>query len=209
MYGFFKHEDDGQGPHSGGRFGRHRQAHCGPGGHWGRGPWAGRHEGRGRGEGRGEGGRRGRMFGPGDLRLVLLSLIEQEPRHGYDLIKAIEALFGGGYAPSPGVVYPTLSMLSDKGLIAGAEDAGGKRVFSLTKAGKVWLDENRAAVDGVMQRMALAARRVAGEQTPEIVREAFMTLRQAVVMKPGGWSEPETAKVVETLMKAVHDISGE
>lgn len=213
MYGFFKH-DDGRSRHPGGRFGRHHP-HCGPGerGHWGRG--AGRHEGRGRGEGRGEGGgRRGRMFGPGDLRLVLLSLIEQEPRHGYDLIKAIETLFGGGYAPSPGVVYPTLSMLSDEGLIAGAEavlpeGGGGKRVFSLTEAGQAWLDENRAAVDGVMQRMALAARRVAGEQTPEIVREAFMTLRQAVVMKPGGWSEPETAKVVETLMKAVRDISGE
>ncbi len=213
MYGFFKHDDDGQGRHSGGRFGRHHH-HCGPGerGHWGRGPGAGRHEGRGpgRGEGRGEGGRRrGRMFGPGDLRLVLLSLIEQEPRHGYDLIKAIETLFGGGYAPSPGVVYPTLSMLSDEGLIAGAEDAGGKRVFSLTEAGKAWLDENRAAVDGVMQRMALAARRVAGEQTPEVGREAFMTLRQAVVMKPGGWSDPETAKVVETLMKAVREISAE
>lgn len=216
MYGFFKRDDEAQDRHSGGRFGRHRHAHCGPGerGHWGRGPGAGRHEGQtpGRGEGRGEGGRRGRMFGPGDLRLVLLSLIEQEPRHGYDLIKAIETLFGGGYAPSPGVVYPTLSMLSDEGLIAGAEailpeGGGGKRVFSLTGAGKVWLDENRAAVDGVMQRMALAARRVAGEQTPEVVREAFMTLRQAVVMKPGGWSDPETAKVVEALMKAVREIS--
>lgn len=214
MYGFFNTHDGGRGRHFGG--GRSRFSHCGPDergprGPWGRGPgsrdpWAGRGE--GRGEGRG-GGRRGRMFGPGDLRLVLLALIEQEPRHGYDLIKAIETLFGGGYAPSPGVVYPTLSLLSDEGLIAGVDDEGGKRVFSLTEAGKAWLDENRAAVDGVMQRMALAARRVAGEQTPEVVREAFMTLRQAVVMKPGGWSDPETAKVVESLMKAVREISGE
>jgi len=149
------------------------------------------------------------MFGPGDLRLVLLALIEQEPRHGYDLIKAIETAFGGGYAPSPGVVYPTLSLLADEGLIAGVEDASGKRVFSLTDAGKTWLDENRAAVDGVMQRMALAAKFVAGEQTPEVVREAFHTLRQAVTMKSGGWSETETAKVVEALMKAVREVSGE
>ena len=148
------------------------------------------------------------MFGPGDLRLVLLALIEQEPRHGYDLIKAIETAFGGAYAPSPGVVYPNLSMLSDEGLIAGVE-SGGKQVFSLTDAGKAWLDENRAAVDGVMQRMALAARRVSGEHAPEVVREAFHTLRHAVAMKPGGWSEPETAKVVEALMKAVREISGE
>lgn len=153
-------------------------------------------------------GRGRRMFGPGDLRLVLLALIEQEPRHGYDLIKAIEAVFGGGYAPSPGVVYPNLSLLSDEGLIAGVED-GGKQVFSLTEAGKAWLDENRAAVDGVMQRMTLAARMVSGEQAPDVVREAMHTLRQAIVTKPGAWSDPETARVVESLMKAVREISGQ
>jgi len=146
------------------------------------------------------------MFGPGDLRLVLLALIEQQPRHGYDLIKAIESLFGGGYAPSPGVVYPTLSLLADEGLLAGVEDAGGKRIFTLTPAGKTWLDDNRTAVDGVMQRMALAARRISGEQIPEVVREAIHTLRQAVVMKPGGWDEAETARVVETLMKTVQAV---
>jgi len=148
------------------------------------------------------------MFGPGDLRLVLLSLVEQEPRHGYDLIKAIETIFGGGYAPSPGVVYPTLSLLADEGLIAGIEDATGKRVFTVTEAGKAWLDENRAAVDGVMQRMTLAARMVSGEQAPDVVREALHTLRQAIVTKPGDWSDPETARVVESLMKAVREISG-
>lgn len=185
-----------------------RDHHCGPeeGGR--------RHGGRGRFDGkRGFGGRggagRGRMFGPGDLRIVALALIEQEPRHGYDLIKAIEAMFGGAYAPSPGVVYPTLAMLADEGLIAGVEDTSGKRVFSLTPAGKAWLDENRAAVDGVMQRMALAARMISGEQAPDVVREAFHTLRQAVAMKPGDWSEPETARVVEVLMKAVREISGQ
>ena len=148
------------------------------------------------------------MFGPGDLRLVLLALVEQEPRHGYDLIKAIETAFGGGYAPSPGVVYPTLSLLADEGLIAGIEDSTGKRVFSVTEAGKAWLDDNRAAVDGVMQRMTLAARMVSGEQAPDVVREALHTLHQAIVTKPGAWSDPETARVVESLMKAVREISG-
>lgn len=204
MFGF---EEQGRGPWTR-RHGSHG-AHCGPGeGRGRRGPGAwGERFGRERGEARGP-GRGRRMFGPGDLRLVLLALIEQEPRHGYDLIKAIETAFGGAYAPSPGVVYPNLSMLSDEGLIAGVE-SGGKQVFSLTDAGKAWLDENRAAVDGVMQRMALAARRVSGEHAPEVVREAFHTLRHAVAMKPGGWSEPETAKVVEALMKAVREISGE
>ena len=152
-------------------------------------------------------GRGRRMFGLGDLRLVLLALIEQQPRHGYDLIKAIETVFGGGYAPSPGVVYPNLSLLSDEGLISGVED-GGKQVFSVTEAGKAWLDDNRAAVDGVMQRMTLAARMVSGEQATDVVREALHTLRQAIVTKPGDWSDPETARVVESLMKAVREISG-
>ena len=207
MFGF-NEETRGDRGH---RHGRHHPHNCsasegggrhGRGGPWGRGGRGpGGRDGEDRGPGRGR-----RMFGPGDLRLVLLALIEQEPRHGYDLIKAIETAFGGGYAPSPGVVYPNLSLLSDEGLISGVE-AGGKQVFTLTEAGKTWLDENRAAVDGVMQRMALAAKLVSGEQTPEVVREAFHTLRQAVQMKPGGWSEAETAKVVESLMKAVRDIS--
>lgn len=200
MFGFFEErghrpERHRCGPDRGerdGPRGRGERGRGGPGGAMGRGPGRGR-----------------RMFGPGDLRMVVLALIEQEPRHGYDLIKAIEALFGGGYAPSPGVVYPTLSLLADEGLLAGVEDAGGKRVFSLTDAGQTWLDENRTAVDGVMQRMALAARLVSGEQTPEIVREAMHTLRHAVMMKPGDWSEPETARVVEALMKAVRDIGGQ
>lgn len=218
MFGF--HDEDGG--HGRGeawgrsRFGRdfggRHGAHCGPSdesGRFGRkSPWA-RHG--GYGEGRGHGGRgagRGRrMFGPGDLRLVLLALIEQEPRHGYDLIKAIETAFGGGYAPSPGVVYPNLSLLSDEGLIAGVE-SGGKQVFSLTEAGKAWLDENRTAVDGVMQRMALTARAVSGEQAPAVVHEALHTLRHAIVTKPGDWSDAETARVVESLMKAVGEISG-
>lgn len=198
-------------------FGHHRMKYgwrkhrCGPEGE-GRG-----REGRGHGRGRsggpgmfgGHGGPGRRMFGPGDLRIVALALIEKEPRHGYDLIKAIEAMFGGAYAPSPGVVYPTLSMLADEGLIAGVEDGAGKRIFTLTDAGQAWLNENRTAVDGVMQRMALAARLVSGEQTPDVVKEALHTLRQAVIMKPGDWSDVETARVVESLMKAVREVSGQ
>ena len=148
------------------------------------------------------------MFGPGDLRLVLLALIEQQPRHGYELIKAVEDLFGGAYAPSPGAVYPTLSLLEDQGQLASAADAGGKRVFSLTEAGKAWLDDNRAAVDGVMARMRLAARMMSGQLAPETVREAMHTLRQAILTKPGDWSEAETGRVVEILMNAVREIGG-
>jgi DNA-binding PadR family transcriptional regulator len=186
---------------------------CGRGRAWRFGGRHGRDEGHGSGRERGFGGGRergfgrgGRMFGPGDLKLVLLALIEEQPRHGYELIKAIEDLFGGAYAPSPGAVYPTLSLLEDQGLLASAADEGGKRVFTLTEAGKAWLVENRTAVDGVMARMRLAARVMSGQVAPEIVREAAQTLRQAILTKPGDWSEGETARVVEILMKAVRDI---
>lgn len=197
MFNRYEDENEGRGRH------RHR---CGPGA--GEGP-RGRHgHGRGFGGGRERGfGRGGRMFGPGDLKLVLLALIEEQPRHGYELIKAIEDLFAGAYAPSPGAVYPTLSLLEDQGLLASSVDDGGKRVFSLTDAGRAWLAENRVAVDGVMARMRLAARMISGQVAPEAVREAMHTLRQAIMSKPGDWSDAETGRVVELLMAAVRDIS--
>lgn len=195
MHGYYDSDDEG----FGWRGRRCSEGHRGHRGHRSRGAgWGGR-------SGRGFGGR---MFGPGDLRLVLLALIEQQPRHGYELIKAVEELFGGAYAPSPGAVYPTLSLLEDQGQLASAVDEGGKRVFSLTEAGKAWLDENRAAVDGVMARMRLAARMMSGQLAPEAVREALHTVRQAILTKPGDWSEAETGRVVEILMNAVREIGG-
>jgi DNA-binding PadR family transcriptional regulator len=166
--------------------------------------WGGRHRGPGRGGW--ERGFGGRMFGPGDLRLVLMALIEEKPRHGYDLIKAVEEAFGGAYAPSPGAVYPTLALLEDEGLLTVAQE-GGKRVYTLTDAGKAWLSENRAAVDGVMERMRMAARAMSGQATPDTVRETLRTLSQAVQMKPGDWSLEEEARVVEILMNAAREIS--
>jgi DNA-binding PadR family transcriptional regulator len=171
----------------------------------GRRGWGG--GGRRHGMGGWERGFGGRMFGPGDLRLVLMVLLEERPRHGYDLIKAVEQSFEGAYAPSPGAVYPTLSLLEDEGLLSSAADDSNKRVYSLTDAGKTWLDENRAAANGVMDRMRLAARAMTGQIAPETVREALQTLRQAVMMKPGDWSLDEEARVVELLMNVVREVS--
>jgi DNA-binding PadR family transcriptional regulator len=168
------------------------------------GPRWGRHRGSGRGGF--ERGYGGRMFGPGDLRLVLMALIEEKPRHGYDLIKAIEEAFGGAYAPSPGAVYPTLALLEDEGLLTVAQE-GGKRIYTLTDAGKAWLNDNRAAVVGVMERMRMAARAMSGQATPDTVHETLRTLKQAVQMKPGDWSLEEEARVVEILMNAAREIS--
>ena len=79
--------------------------------------WGGRHGAGHHGEGHeGRRGRFGRFFGHGDLRFVLLAMLEEQARHGYDLIKALEERTGGAYRPSPGVVYPTLALLEDEGL---------------------------------------------------------------------------------------------
>ena len=97
-------------------------------------------------------GRR-RMFESGELRLVLLKLIADEPRHGYDLIKAIEELTGGRYAPSPGDVYPTLTMLQDMGLIEEAPVEGARKPFQITEAGRAHLEENQEDADELIERL--------------------------------------------------------
>src|SRR5260221_14672637 len=88
----------------------------------------------------GRGGRGGgRVFGPGDLRLVLLALIEAKPRHGYELIKELEHKFGGGYAPSPGSVYPTLTLMEELGLVRAPTSEGTKRLFEIPAEGRAYL----------------------------------------------------------------------
>ena len=97
-------------------------------------------------------GRR-RMFGAGELRLVLLKLIADEPRHGYDLIRAIEEMTGGEYAPSLGVIYPTLTLLQDMGLIEEAPGEGARKPFQITEAGTAHLEENQEEADELIARL--------------------------------------------------------
>jgi DNA-binding PadR family transcriptional regulator len=93
------------------------------------------------------------MFEGGELRLVLLKLIADEPRHGYDLIRAIEDLTGGEYAPSPGVVYPTLTLLQDMGLINEAAGEGPRKPFEVTDEGRAYLAEREEEVDALFERL--------------------------------------------------------
>lgn len=106
-----------------------------------------------RSRGGGGGGRGRRMFDGGELRLVLLKLIADQPRHGYDLIREIEAMTGGDYAPSPGVVYPTLTLLDEMGLIAEQRSEGAKKSFAATDEGRRHLDEQAEAVRTLMARL--------------------------------------------------------
>ena len=103
------------------------------------------------------GGRRGRrsrrMFESGELRLVLLKLIADQPRHGYDLIRAIEELTGGEYAPSPGVVYPTLTLLQDMGLVEEAAGEGARKPFQVTDEGRAHLKGRAEEIESLFERL--------------------------------------------------------
>ena len=103
----------------------------------------------GRGGSRGE----GRGFGHGGLRLVLLKLLSEKPSHGYELIKAIEERFKGGYSPSPGVIYPTLNWLEDEGFITIVAGDDGRKQAAITEAGRVFLAEKAEEVDALFERM--------------------------------------------------------
>lgn len=107
----------------------------------------------GRGGGRGRGGPRRGMFKPGELRLVLLRLIADQPRHGYDLIQSIEEMTHGSYAPSPGVVYPTLTLLEDMGFIREQATDGSRKAYAVTPEGQARLDERREEIDALLARL--------------------------------------------------------
>ena len=115
--------------------------------------------GRGGDHGHGDGRGRKRMFEGGELRLVMLLLIEQEPRHGYDIIRELEARTGGAYAPSPGVIYPTLTLLEETGLIATQAAEGAKKLYAITEAGKAELDKSRPDAEAALARLEALRKR--------------------------------------------------
>jgi DNA-binding PadR family transcriptional regulator len=119
-------------------------------------------------EGRGRGRRR--VFDGGELRLVLLKLIADTPRHGYDLIRAIEELTGGEYAPSPGVVYPTLTLLQDMGFIEESPVEGARKPFQVTDEGRAHLEEKSDKVEDLLERLSGFAPNRAHQAGPAIGR---------------------------------------
>lgn len=155
------------------------------------------------------GGRRGggRMFGHGDLRLLLLALIEQQPRHGYELIRTIEEMFNGQYSPSPGAIYPTLTMLEELGHAEVQPEAGGRKRYAITAEGKTFLDENRAAVEAVMEQTRHTARMAARAAMPEAVHKAMHALKHALLMRGTDWDKAEGQRVAKILERAASEIA--
>lgn len=127
-------------------------------------------EGEERGPGPGRRGRRGRMFAQGELRLALLALIAEQPSHGYELIKQIEEMTGGAYAPSPGAVYPTLQLLEDEGAIEEAEAEGAKKPFAATRQGRDELDSRKDEVEGLMRRLGRHGERTTTVRSHDVFR---------------------------------------
>jgi len=134
-------------------------------------------------------GRRG-MFGREELRLILLSLISEEPRHGYDLIKALEARSGGHYSPSPGVIYPSLALLADEGLIAEQPGDDTRRRFGLTADGEKLLADEQEQVADLRQRLEDLAEHAEKGRKPQIERAA-MNLAMAVKQRLSTGGEAE------------------
>ena len=104
---------------------------------------------------------------------MLLKLIAEEPRHGYDLIKAMEELSGGRYSPSPGVVYPALSMLADEGLIAEQASEDQRRKFAITPAGEQELADKEQDATAAMERLTGLAEHAERHRAPSIERAAM------------------------------------
>lgn len=172
-----------------GREGRGREGH-GPG-RGGFGPW-------GRGA-RGFGGGRERLFEGGDLKLVILNLLAEQPSYGYQLIKRLEERMAGGYTPSAGVIYPTLTMLEEEGLTTG-ETVDGKKVFTVTDAGKAYLQEHGARLAEIDARLDHQGGAFERGRSPEIMR-AFLNLRSAIQARAvRGKLTPEQVKQIAAEM---------
>lgn len=151
-------------------------------------PFFGPPFGRGRG---GFGPGPGRFFDRGDLKYVILDLLKDQPRHGYDVIRALEDDFAGFYNPSPGSVYPTLQLLEDQGYLTSSQ-LDGKRVYAITDAGRAFLAERSAQVEALRAR--IAERRGFGQQ-PE-AGELFGEMRQLGALlfrlgSSGAFQDPE------------------
>jgi DNA-binding PadR family transcriptional regulator len=152
--------------------GRHRHRFGGFGG----GRWEGFEHGFGQG--------RERFFDGGQLRLVILQLIAEKPSYGYEIMKAIEERLSGGYAPSPGVVYPTLTLLEEEGLATVQAAEGNKKLYAATDAGRAVLKENSVILKAIFGRMEQAGKRFGRGRNPQIMR-AMMNLNMALRMRAG------------------------
>lgn len=147
------------------------------------------------------------MFAQGDLRFVVLKLIRDKPSHGYEIIKAIEDLLGGAYSPSPGVVYPTLTLLEELGQIRVQDAEGPRKLYVVTPEGEAILEQNRAVVDQIFARMAEINARHGGGPAPQILR-AMENLKTAlrIRLSRGPLNADQVAEIARVLDDAARAV---
>jgi DNA-binding PadR family transcriptional regulator len=160
--------------------------------------------------------RAGRMLAQGDLRLIALALIAEQPRHGYEIIKLLEEKTSDWYSPSPGIVYPTLTYLEEAGYVTAAVD-GAKKLYTITEEGRAYLKTNKDVVDAVLDRLAALGERISrwrrtarGERDNRrtlspLMEAAFEHLRETVGKRLEGDAEAE-AHLVEIIARAAADL---
>lgn len=196
----FAHDADHHGPHGFGPRGPHRNGPHGPRGPHGHAPFPPELHPR-------HGGRRGRQFEAGHIRLLALHFLDQQPRHGYELIRAIGDLVGGDYSPSPGTVYPTLSMLEDMGLAVSSQLEDGRRQYRLTDAGRAALAEQQDELARLLERFEHGRQRARAHGVPDI-RRAMENLKTALRMRLGESQPDEEAvrRMAEIIDRAAVEI---
>ena len=152
---------------------------------------------------RGGGGRGPKMFDAGAMRYVVLQLIADKPRHGYEIIKELEQRAGGSYTPSPGAIYPLLAMLDDMGQVDVAKD-GNKKLYSILPEGQQFLDENRQVVDAYMARLADTC-----AEDGDDLRSVMHALKEAVVTRARSHraTAERIAQIRAILKRAIDDIN--
>lgn len=185
----------------------------------------------GRGPGRGGPGfggpfRGGRMIGDGELRLVVLALLAEQPRHGYDIIKALEERSHAAYSPSPGVVYPTLTYLDEAGYVSASAE-GNKKVYAISDTGRAYLEANRETADGILAALEQAGARMAkarawfyregdggGADIPDVVpalNEARRALKAAIAerLEASKETQEEIAAILREAAEAIRALGSD
>ena len=158
----------------------------------------------------GRGSRRRQWFGAGDMKYVILKLLKEKPRHGYEVMKELEERMHGCYTPSPGTVYPTLQWLEDEGLVK-AKDVDGKKVYEITDSGLAFLDEHRDVVDDIFERVREALERTVGGSMADVNR-GMKDLMKAVYRT--GWRSADDdtrrklAEIIRAAVAQVEALSG-
>lgn len=152
-------------------------------------------------------GKFGRIFDHGDLRYVILQMIAEKPRYGYEVIKAIEEKLAGAYTPSPGVVYPTLTLLEETGYATVSEAEGNKKLYAITEAGKAFLAENGSIIAAIFERISETHAAHGGGPAPQILR-AMENLKVAIRLRlsQGPLNDEQTRAIAAAIDAAAHTI---